>query len=158
MSYDNTILLGNITRDPELRYTASGMAVCNFTLAVSRGYGEKEKTAFIDITCWGKTAEAVQNYTKKGSKVLISGFHVQDKWTDKVTGQERTKLYISATEVKFLDSKPRSEFGGDDLPPAGEPTHPPITRLGGANPDNQPPQSEFTASGDFEVTKEDIPF
>jgi single-strand DNA-binding protein len=152
--FDKTILIGHLARDPETRYTPSGVAVCNFSIAVNNGYGEKQKTCFIDITAWQKTAEAVQNYTKKGSKVLVEGIHVQDKWQEKDTGKTRTKLYISASSVKFLDSK--SEYGGDDVPPPQEPTHSPApVQQGYQQPSFSPPPMP-EKQGD--AVEDDIPF
>ena len=149
MSYNKVILSGNLTRDPELRYTGSGTAICKLGLAVNEKFktqtGElKEKAVFVDVTVWAKKAEVCNNYLKKGSKVLVDGKLELETWTDKESGANRSKHSINANEVVFMDSKPKSEFGGDDLPPRQETVSAPA-----------PVQNDFAANS--EVT-ENIPF
>jgi single-strand DNA-binding protein len=121
MAYLNKVLLiGNLTKDPELRYTASGTAVCDFSLAVNRVYtsnGEKkEETCFIDINVWGRQAESVSKYLHKGSSAFIEGRLQLDQWEDKETRQKRSRIKVVADRVQFLNS-PRSstefEAGGN---------------------------------------------
>jgi len=112
--YNKVVLLGRLSRDPQLRFTATQMAVCNMGVAVGRKWksatGEaKEETAFIDVTAWGKTAENVQKYLKKGSLVLVDGHLTTESWTDKATDQKRSKTVVTADGVQFLDGKPKGE-------------------------------------------------
>jgi single-strand DNA-binding protein len=115
-SYNKVILMGNLTRDPELRYTGSGTAVCGLGLAVNRTYktqsGElKEDPCFIDVTAWGKQAESCNSYLKKGAPVFVEGTLRLESWTDKTSGQNRSKHTISAESVRFLGA-PQSGSGG----------------------------------------------
>lgn len=100
-------LAGRLTREPELRYTPSGIALCKLGLAVSRNYkgrdGErKEDTFFIDITAWDKQAEYLGQRLHKGSPILVEGALKSDSWEDKNTGQKRTKMEIQAVRVQEL--------------------------------------------------------
>jgi len=110
MSYNKIILMGNLTRDIELRYTQGGMAIGNSSLATTRKFnsasGEsKEETLFIDITFFGRTAEIANQYLKKGSKILIDGRLVLDQWTGKKTGDRRSKHSVTVETMQMLDSK-----------------------------------------------------
>ncbi len=116
-SFNKVFLMGNLTRDPELRYTASGAAVASFGLAVNRKYkqGEewKEDVCYVDITVWAKQAENCTEYLHKGSAVFIEGRLNFSSW-EADGGQKRTKLDVVANTVQFL---PRS---GEAKPPEGE--------------------------------------
>jgi len=107
-SLNRVFLMGNLTRDPELRYIPSGQAVCAFGLAVNNKYGSgddrKEDTLFIDVTVWGKAAESSAEYLKKGSPVFIEGRLRLRQWDDKETGQKRSKMEVTASTVQFLPS------------------------------------------------------
>lgn len=113
--YNRVILVGNLTRDVELKYTPSGMAIAKFGLATNRNYkdnttGEmKQEVMFIDITVFGRSAEVANQYLKKGRKVLIEGRLVLDQWVDS-SGQKRSKHSIVADKVQFMDPK---ESSGD---------------------------------------------
>ena len=108
--YNKVILVGNLTRDVELKYTPSGTAIAKFGLATNRTYkdtmtGEnKQEVMFIDITVFGRSAEVANQYLRKGKKVLIEGRLVLDQWVDS-TGQKRSKHSIVAEKVQFMDSK-----------------------------------------------------
>ena len=99
---NNVIIIGNLARDPELRYTNSGKAVCNFTLAVNRGFG-KDEADFINCVAWEKTAENICNYMTKGSKMAVQG-RIQVSTYDK-DGEKRYKTEVVAGQVEFLGSK-----------------------------------------------------
>jgi len=104
---NKVLLAGRLTRDPELRYLPSGMAVCKLGLAVSRFYkskdGEKrEETMFINVTTWGKTAEYANEYLRKGRPVLVEGQLRSNDFEDK-TGQKRTVIEVNAERVQQLD-------------------------------------------------------
>lgn len=110
-------LAGNLTRDPELKYLSSGMAVCELGLAVSRKYkaktGElKEETLFINATLWGKTAEWVGDKIKKGQPVLVEGRLKSESWDDKTTGQKRSIIKVTADRVQQLSWDDRGGSGG----------------------------------------------
>lgn len=104
-------LIGHLTRDPEMRYTASGAAVCNFTLALNRKWtnretGEKrEEVCFIDCTAWTKVGEIVSQYVKKGEPLLVEGHLRQDKWVDKETGGNRQKIGVTVENVQLLGGR-----------------------------------------------------
>lgn len=113
--YSKAIIMGNLTRDPELRYIPSGTAVANFTVAINRTYkdssGEtKEETSFLPVVVWGKQAENCNQYLKKGKPVFIDGDLRQRSWEDK-EGQKRSIVEIHAFSVQFLYGKPGGETG-----------------------------------------------
>lgn len=113
-SLNRVLLIGNLTRDPELRYTPGGSAVCEFGLAMNRSWkgqdgAKQEETTFVDITAWGKTAELANQFLNKGRRVFIEGRLKYDQWTSQ-EGQKRSKLTVVAESLQFLDS--RGEGGG----------------------------------------------
>ncbi|MBI2932202.1 MAG: single-stranded DNA-binding protein [Planctomycetes bacterium] len=105
---NKVLLIGNLTRDPELRYTPAGAAICEFAIAVNRKFtgknGEKEEVAFLDIVTWTRQAEICAEYLKKGRPVFVEGRLTQDRWEDKQTGQKRSRIRITAERVQFLGS------------------------------------------------------
>ncbi len=113
-SFNKVLLLGNLTRDPELRYTASGAAVASFGLAVNRRYkqGEqwKDEVCFVDITVWAKQGENCAEFLNKGSQVFIEGRLNYQAWES--DGQKRSKLEVVANNVQFL-SRPGGGGKGD---------------------------------------------
>jgi len=115
-------LIGNLTRDVELKYTASGAAVANFGLAVNRTYtnsdGEKtEEVCFIDMVAWNRLAEVANEYLSKGSPVFVEGRLQMDSWEDQ-DGKKRSKLKMVAQNIQFLGggAKADSDKTGDDIP------------------------------------------
>lgn len=117
-SFNKVILLGNLTRDPEVRYTPKGTAVTDLGLAVNRTYtadnGEKrEEVTFVDVTFWGRTAEVAGEYLKKGRPVFVEGRLQLDSWDDKTSGQKRTKLKVIGENMQMLGA-PRGSGGGDE--------------------------------------------
>lgn len=109
--------MGNLTRDPELRYTPKGTAVAKLGLAVNRTWktetGEtKEEVTFVDVDAFGRQAETIGQYCKKGRPLFIEGRLRLDTWDDKQTGQKRSKLGIVLESFQFLGSGNRSEGGG----------------------------------------------
>src|ERR1044071_6596379 len=106
-SFNKVILVGNLTRDPELRYTPKGMAIAKIGLAVNRVWtneaGEKkEEVTFVDVDVFGRTAENVGQYMRKGRPILIEGRLRLDQWDDKQTGQKRSKLGVVAVKAAAL--------------------------------------------------------
>lgn len=121
-SFNKVILVGNLTRDPELRYTPKGTAIAKVGLAVNRTWrtetGEtKEEVTFVDVDVFGRTAENVGQYMRKGKPILIEGRLRLDQWDDKQTGQKRSKLGVVAETVQFLGS-PGQGGGGENSAPA----------------------------------------
>ena len=106
-SYNHVALMGNLTRDPEIRFTIGGLAVCKFGLAVNErvksGDAWKEQTTFVDVTIFGKRAEAFEKYHKKGATTFLAGKLRLDQWDDKQSGQRRSKLYVVADSWEFVN-------------------------------------------------------
>lgn len=116
-SFNKVILLGNLTRDPEVRYTPKGSAVCDLGLAVNRQYtlesGEKrEEVTYVDVVLWARLAEIAGEYLKKGRPIFIEGRLQMDSWEDKQTGQKRTKLRVIGETMQLLGSRPSGGGGG----------------------------------------------
>lgn len=101
-SINQVILMGRLTRDPEVRTTTTGKTIASFSLAVDRG-GQDDATDFFDITAWEKLGELVSQYLSKGRRCLVQGRLRQDSWDDKETGKKRSKVEVVATDVTFLD-------------------------------------------------------
>ena len=126
-SFNKVILMGNLTRDPEVRYTPGGTAVTDLGLAVNRTWFDKnanekkEDVTFLDVTLWGRTAEIAGEYLSKGRPVLIEGRLQMDSWQDKETGQNRYKLKIVGENMTMLGSG--GGQGGGNRGPGGGPHH-----------------------------------
>ena len=108
-SFNKVILMGNLTRDPELRQTQSGTSVCRFSIAVNRSYNAqdgsaRDETCFVEIDCFGKSAENIAKFFSKGKPILVEGRLRQDSWEDKQTGQKRTKLMVVLERFEFVGS------------------------------------------------------
>ena len=121
-SFNRVILVGNLTRDPELRYTPKGTAIAKVGLAVNRVWtseaGEKkEEVTFVDVDVFGRTAENLAQYMRKGSPILIEGRLRLDQWDDKQTGQKRSKLGVVGEVVQFLGSPRATETGAAPAAP-----------------------------------------
>ncbi len=113
--FSKAIIVGNITRDPELRSTASGAQVCSFSVAVNRNYKDssganQESVSFIDCSAWGRAAEIIAQYAKKGSGILISGRLEQRSWEDK-EGQKRSRTEIVVEDFNFVGGNAGGEGG-----------------------------------------------
>lgn len=107
MSYNKVIQMGRLTRDPDLRTIPSGTPVCEFGLASDSGWGDNKKTNFIDVTVWGKQAEWVAKYFKKGDGIHVEGRLDFDRWDDKNGGGTRSKHRITAERVTWPTGTPR---------------------------------------------------
>lgn len=137
---NKVMLIGRLTRDPQLRYTPSGAAVADLGVAVNRYYkgqdgNRQEEVCFIDVTVWGRTAENATEYLSKGRQVYVEGYLRLDSWEDKNTGDKRSKLKVVANNVQFLDSRGAGSDAGGQA--AGEQPQPP--RPGADTPDNEIP-------------------
>jgi single-strand DNA-binding protein len=149
-SFNKVILMGNLTRDPELRYTPKGTAIAKVGLAVNRVWtneaGEKkEEVTFVDVEVWGRTAENVGQYMRKGRPILIEGRLKLDQWDDKQTGQKKSRLGVVAETVQFLGSAPGAAEGGAPAAPRA------------ARPAASAPASE-PVEGDAPPESDDVPF
>lgn len=148
-NFNKVILAGNLTRDPELRYTPKGTAIARIGLAINRRFaGEdgqtREETTFVDVDAFGKQAETIGQYLRKGRPILIEGRLRLDQWDDKQTGQKRSKLGVVMESFQFLDSKT-----GEGMPssggsaPAPRPTRPaPPASAPESNYSDAPPQDD----------------
>jgi single-strand DNA-binding protein len=147
-SFNKVLLLGNLTRDPEVRYTPKGSAVCDLGIAVNRQYtlenGEKrEEVTYVDVVLWSRLAEIAGEYLKKGRPVFIEGRLQMDSWEDKQSGQKRTKLRVVGETMQLLGSRPSGgggappEAGEEDRgsQPAGKASAPPPKSAASAGPD-----------------------
>lgn len=151
-SFNKVILMGNLTRDPELRYTPKGTAIAKIGLAVNRVWrsesGEqREETTFVDVDVFGRTAENVGQYMRKGRPILVEGRLKLDQWDDKNTGQKRSRLGVVADTVQFLGGG--RDGGGDDYAPRSAPQQqrhsggpPPSPRPAPAPYDDGPPPED----------------
>ncbi len=155
-SYNRVILAGNLTRDPELRFTPQGRAVARIGLAINRAYtlesGEKkEEVTFVDVEAWGRQAEVISQYLKKGRPVLIEGRLKLDTWEDKNTHQKQSKLKVVLEQFSFLDSR-----GAEGGAPAGAPaTRTSSTSTSAAAAAAAPENNEPEAPP---VEEDDVPF
>jgi len=115
-SFNKVILVGNLTRDPQVKRTPAGQSVAELGLAVNRSWWDKqanqkrEETTFVDVTLWGRDAEVASEYLSKGRPVLIEGRLQYDTWEDKQTGQKRSKLRVVCERMQLLGG--RGEGGG----------------------------------------------
>jgi single-strand DNA-binding protein len=150
-SFNKVILLGNLTRDPEVRYTPKGSAVCDLGIAVNRVYttdsGERrEEVTYVDVVLWARLAEIAGEYLKKGRPVFIEGRLQMDTWDDKQTGQKRTRLRVVGESMQLLGG--RAPGAGSAAEAAGEDRH-----AGGAKT-SAPPKPSAPAEPD----EDEIPF
>lgn len=151
--FSKVVLAGNLTRDPELRTTPSGASVCAFTIAVNRNYkdasgAQQEQTSFIDCSAWGKAAELISQYVKKGRPLLVSGRLSQRSWEDKTTGQKRSRTEVVVEDFTFIDG---GNSGGNATTMAPAAAAPATSSEAEVVPDDIP-------DGAAEVNIDDIPF
>ena len=147
---NRVLLIGNLTRDPEIRYTPKGTAVAEIGLAVNRVYsgedGErKEETTFVDVTLWARQAEVAGQYLKKGRPVFIEGRLQLDSWEDKQTGQKRSRLRVVGENLQLLGSRQDAEGTSPSAPPR---------RSSVASPSPRPEPRD----PDLDAEPDDIPF
>lgn len=124
-SFNKVILLGNLTRDPEVRYTAGGSAVTEVSLAVNRQWTDrqtnerKEEVTFVEVTLWGRTAEVAGEYLSKGRPCMIEGRLQLDRWEDKETGKNRSKLKVVGDTLQLLSGRSEGDGGSGGAPASG---------------------------------------
>lgn len=152
-SVNKVILIGNLTRDPELRYTPKNTAVADVGIAVNRRYRVddewREEPTYVDVTVWGSQAENASKYLSKGRQVYIEGRLQMDTWEDKNTGQKRSRLRVVAETVQFLGNRGEGGSGGGGgsaAPPRQETSPGPMA----------PPAGKAPSLDDEE--SDDIPF
>lgn len=160
-SFNKVILVGNLTRDPELRYTPKGTAIAKIGVAVNRVWtneaGEKkEEVTFVDVDVFGRTAENVGQYMRKGRPILIEGRLRLDQWDDKQTGQKKSRLGVVAETVQFLGSPTGGAgSGGDGGAAQARPARPAPTP---SAPAPAPAPAPEPAEGDGPPESDDVPF
>jgi single-strand DNA-binding protein len=162
-SYNKVILIGNLTRDPELRYTQKGTAIAKIGIAVNRVWRDEagaqhEEVTFVDVESFGKQAETLGQYMKKGRPIMVEGRLKLDTWEDKQTNQKRSRMVVVLESFQFLD------FGGR---PADEPGAPPPSRPAASAPPAQaapsssrpaPPAPPPGPPDEMPAEEDDVPF
>ncbi|MGA2604853.1 MAG: single-stranded DNA-binding protein [Verrucomicrobiia bacterium] len=128
-SYNKVLLMGNLTRDPEVRYTPKGTAIANLGLAVNRRWttetGEaKEEVTFVDVEVWGRQAETVGQYLSKGKPIFVEGRLRLDSWDDKESGQKKSKLKVVCERFQFIGASGGRQESKDETPSDEGPARP----------------------------------
>lgn len=123
-SFNETSLAGMVCRDPELKFTPTGTAVCSWSMATNRKRKEKEHTTWWKVVCFGKTAELAGEYLKKGSNVYVTGEAEIEEYTDR-EGAKRSSLVLNVNSMKFLDSKAEASAVPRSAPPVSVPVEVP---------------------------------
>ena len=137
-SFNRVILMGNLTRDPEVRFTQGGMGICTFSLAVNERFkgsdGEyQDRATFVEVTMFGKRGEAFGKFHRKGAAAFIEGKLRLDQWDDKETGAKRSKLFVVADSFEFVngaDKKEKSSQGGAQDDYSGDDWNAPVPANG----------------------------
>ena len=154
-NFNKVYLIGNLTRDPELRVTPKGTAICQFGLAVNRQFKDesgamRDDTTFVDIEAWGKQGETISKYCTKGRPLFVEGRLKLDQWEDKTSGQKRSKMKVVLENFQFLGTGQRDGApggGGGEFDQTASPErHAP------------PPRSSGPKPASTENLDEDVPF
>ena len=149
---NKVMLIGNLTRDPELRVTPKGTAICTFSIAVNRKFkddsgGEREEVTYVDIEAWGKSGENISKYCTKGRPLFVEGRLRLDQWEDKTTKEKRSRMKVVLENFQFLGSRGDSPAAGGE---GGEPRYSsPAPRAAAPKPAAPAPQENLD---------EDVPF
>lgn len=173
-SFNKVILIGNLTRDPQVKYTTGGTAVTEIGLAVNRRWLDKQsnqwkdETTFVDVTLWGRTAEIAGEYLAKGRPVLIEGRLQLDTWDDRESGQKRSKLRVVGENMTMLGSRNEGAGGGGGSGGGGSGGSRPQSNAPRSSNPGSSPEGEFQDSaGDFSpgfddrgggAQEDDVPF
>jgi single-strand DNA-binding protein len=157
-SFNKVILMGNLTRDPELRYSPKGTAIAKLGIAVNRVWKDetgasKEEVTFIDVDAFGRQAETIGQYLKKGRPILIEGRLKLDTWEDKQTNQKRSRLGVVLENFQFLDSGNRQSDDNGAQQPAHTTPRPAAHAAPTAHQPPPPP-----APTDLPQEEDDVPF
>lgn len=158
-SLNKVLLMGNLTRDPELRVTPKGTPICQFSLAINRQFkmesGEsREEVIYVDVEAWGKQGETIAKYCTKGRPLYVEGRLRLDQWEDKNTKEKRSRMKVVLEQFQFLGDG-RGAGGGAPGAPAGE-----FDQTGGPSPERHspPPRSAGAKPASQENLDEDVPF
>lgn len=169
-SYNRVILMGNLTRDPQLRYLPNQTAVVDIGLAVNHRYrtssGEdREEVMFIDCTAFGKQAEVINQYCQKGRPLLVEGRLKLDTWDDKQTGQKRSKHKITIDNFQLIGGRQDAQSGGGgnydeggDAPPQRAPARGPASARPPVQRQVAPPPEDAPIAQEQQFKEDDIPF
>jgi single-strand DNA-binding protein len=148
-NYNKVMLMGNLTRDPELRYTPKGMAIAKLGLAINRrwsseGGESREETTFVDVDAFGRQAETIAQYMKKGRPIFIEGRLRLEQWDDKQTGQKRSRLGVVLESFQFVDGGSRTAGGegGGEAPRARQTAAPAAAAPAEPLHGDAPPESD----------------
>lgn len=161
-SFNKVILMGNLTRDPEVRYVAGGTAVTDISLAVNRTWYDKqqsqkrEETTYVEVTLWARQAEVAGEYLSKGRPVLIEGRLQLDTWDDKETGKKRSKLRVVGENMTMLGS--RGDGGGGGGGSRGSSNQGQSRSRDDNNSSNQSVDSFYDSGPSSGVADDDVPF
>jgi single-strand DNA-binding protein len=155
-NFNKVYLMGNLTRDPEMRVTPKGTAICQFGLAISRSWKDesgqtREETAFVDIEAWGKQGEVISKYCTKGRPLFVEGRLKFDQWEDKTSGQKRSKLKVVLENFQFIGGRGDGAPGGGG--PGGDASEP---SAGDSAPPSRGPARAPSVAKD--TVDEDVPF
>lgn len=142
-SYNKVLLMGNLTRDPDLRTTPGGMSICKFSIAVSRNFTTKdgeqrEETVFVDIDAFGKQAEVIAKYMSKGRPIFVEGRLRLDQWEDKNTGEKRQRMGVTLEGFQFIGGRSDGDSGSGSASDGGYEQHSPPPRTTSGRSDNVP--------------------
>ena len=155
-AYNYVALLGNVTRDIQVKHTQGGTAVCEVGMAINEKYKDKqgnvvEKCTFVDVTLWGRTAEVAGEYLRKGAPVLISGKLQLDQWEDRESGQKRSKLKVVGEMLQLLGSRNGGGGGGGDRQQHHD-------SGGDTTPSPEQAANAFDGTGASYAGSDDVPF
>ncbi len=157
-SLNKVLLMGNLTRDPELRVTPKGTSICQFALAINRQFkmesGEsREEVIYVDVEAWGKQGETIAKFCVKGRPLYVEGRLRLDQWEDKTTKEKRSRMKVVLEQFQFLgDGRAGGAGGGQSS--SGE-----LDQTGGGTPErHSPPPRASTRPAPPENLEEDVPF
>src|SRR5689334_4569002 len=159
-SLNKVLLMGNLTRDPELRVTPKGTPICQFALAVNRQFkmesGEsREEVIFVDIEAWGKQGETIAKYCTKGKPLYVEGRLRLDQWEDKNTKEKKSRMKVVLENFQFLGDSRGGGGGGDRSAASAEPG---VDQTASPERHSPPPRSSGAKPGATENLDEDVPF
>ena len=170
-NYNKVLLMGNLTRDVQLRFLPSQMQVAEFGLAINRRFktanGEdREEVCFVDCTAWGKTAENINRFFQKGKPIFVEGRLKYDTWEDKQGGGKRSKLGVVVDRFEFIGAKGDAPAGGvyqgsdetSQAPPSRAPARAPVQQAAPPPQQSQQPPPEQPFGEEQQFKEDDIPF
>lgn len=163
-SYNRVLLLGNLTRDPQVRYTPGGTAVAELGLAVNRTWFDKqanqkkEEVTFVDVTLWGRQAEVAGEYLSKGRSVFIEGRLQLDQWEDKQSGEKRSKLKVVCEAMQMVGGRNDGGGGGggQQASRGSQARRPAMSR--GEPQESSPADSFYEEPSASDIPEDDVPF